>query len=68
MQHTASIAIASILTTCLASSVLAGVLVMNEYNAVGSTKWLNAGTATADGTGGVAGDLTFGRVLGNGNN
>ena len=68
MQHKASIAIASILTTCLASSVLAGGLVMNEYNAVGSTKWLNAGTATADGTGGVAGDLTFGRVLGNGNN
>ena len=68
MQHTASAAIASIVTTCLASSVLAGGLVMNEYNAVGSTKWLNAGSATADITGGYASDLTFGRVIGNQNN
>ena len=53
---------------CLASPALAGGLVMNEYGAVGSTKWLNGGTATADATGGFSEDLTFGRVIGNGNN
>jgi len=68
MHPTAFTTVASILTTCLASSVLAGGLVMNEYNAVGSTKWLNAGSATADITGGYASDLTFGRVIGNQNN
>jgi hypothetical protein len=61
------------ISVCLAittaiSPALSGGLVMNEYNAVGSTKWLNAGSATVDGTGGAAEDLTFGRVLGNGNN
>ena len=55
-------------TTCIAANALAGGLVMNEYNAVGSTKFLNGGTATADATGGSAGDLTFGRVVGNQNN
>jgi hypothetical protein len=56
------------LSTSLGTACLAGGLVMNEYCAVGSTKWLNGGTATVDATGGQAEDLTFGRVLGNGNN
>ena len=65
--HTTSIA-TSALCACICASTLAGGLVLNEYNAVGSTKFLNAGTATADVTGGFAVDLTFGRVIGNQNN
>jgi len=60
--------IALSLVLAAASQTLADGLVMNEYNAVGSTKWLKAGTAAADSTGGQAADPTFGRVLGNGNN
>ena len=56
------------LSAFIAAPSLAGGLVMNEYGAVGSTKFLNGGTATADATGGVAEDYTFGRVVGNGNN
>ena len=52
----------------LAAPAIAGGLVMNEYCAIGSTKYLNGGTAAADATGGFAEDYTFGRVLGNGNN
>ena len=52
----------------LSCPALAGGLVMNEYNAVGSTKWLNGGSATVDATGGTTEDHTFGRILGNGNN
>lgn len=65
--HATSIA-ATVLCACVTASTFAGGLVLNEYNAVGSTKWLNAGNATADATGGLASDLTFGRVLGNQNN
>jgi hypothetical protein len=43
-------------------------LVLNEYNAVSSTGWLNGGTATVDSNGGSAADTFFGRVLGNGGN
>ncbi len=52
----------------LVGPALAGGLVLNEYCAVGSTKFINGGTATADATGGQAEDQTFGRVVGNGNN
>lgn len=41
---------------------------LNEYNAVTSTGYLNAGTATTDANGGVSADPFFGRVLGNGGN
>ena len=52
----------------LSCPALAGGLVMNEYNAVGSTKWLNGGSATVDATGSTTEDHTFGRILGNRNN
>lgn len=42
------------------------VLILNEYNAVSSSKYLGGGTAEADESGGLAGDLTFGRIAGNG--
>ena len=41
-------------------------LILNEYNAVAPTKYLNGGTAAADEDGGAAADPAFGRVLGNG--
>jgi hypothetical protein len=41
-------------------------LILNEYNAVGPTKYLNDGNATTDADGGAAADPAFGRVLGNG--
>lgn len=41
-------------------------VVLNEYNAVGETLYLNGGTAAVDASGGAASDPTFGRVLGNG--
>lgn len=39
-------------------------LIVNEYNAVGSTRWLDSNTAG----GSTASDTTFGRVQGNGGN
>ena len=68
MRHQPSSIAASALSASICATTLAGGLVLNEYNAVGSTKFLNAGTATADVTGGFAVDLTFGRVIGNQNN
>ncbi len=41
-------------------------VVLNEYNAVGETIFLNGGTAGADANGGQAADPAFGRVEGNG--
>lgn len=43
-------------------------LVLNEYNAVSGSGWLNGGTAGADEDGGAASDSFFGRVQGNGGN
>jgi hypothetical protein len=50
-----------------ASSPRAAQMVLNEFNAVGPTAWLNGGDATTDSEGGAAADTTLGRVLGNGN-
>ncbi len=41
-------------------------LILNEYNAVSATNYLNGGTAAVDEDGGAAADPAFGRVLGNG--
>jgi len=41
-------------------------VILNEYNAVGSTMFLNGGNASADDDGGRASDSYFGRVQGNG--
>ncbi|MFO0945265.1 MAG: hypothetical protein U1D30_04850 [Planctomycetota bacterium] len=41
-----------------------GGLIVNEYNAVGSTRWLDSNNAA----GSTASDTTFGRVQGNGGN
>jgi hypothetical protein len=43
-------------------------LVLNEYNAVSGSGFLNGGTAGADEDGGAASDSFFGRVEGNGGN
>ncbi|MBW2385410.1 MAG: CotH kinase family protein, partial [Deltaproteobacteria bacterium] len=57
---------------CLLAALLfsapssAATLILNEYNAVSSIDWLNGGGPLMDDDGGTAGDLTFGRVLGNG--
>jgi len=41
-------------------------LILNEYNGVAATGYLNGGTATEDEDLGAAADVTLGRVLGNG--
>ena len=41
-------------------------IILNEYNAVSSTMFLNGGNALLDNEGGQASDSYFGRVLGNG--
>jgi hypothetical protein len=41
-------------------------VLLNEYNAVASDTYLNAGDEDTDGDGGAAADSYFGRVLGNG--
>ncbi|NNM30959.1 MAG: hypothetical protein HKO57_15680 [Akkermansiaceae bacterium] len=41
-------------------------VILNEYNAVSSSSFLNGGTAAADESGGTASDIHFGRVAGNG--
>ena len=41
-------------------------VILNEYNAVGATKFLNGGNASADEDGGRASDSYFGRIQGNG--
>lgn len=43
-------------------------VVLNEYNAVANSAWLNGGNAGADQDGGAAADTYFGRVPGNGGN
>lgn len=41
-------------------------IILNEYNAVSNTSFLNGGDASADDDGGRASDSYFGRVMGNG--
>jgi len=41
-------------------------LILNEYNGVASTRFLNGGTAALDEEGGQAADTHFGRIVGNG--
>lgn len=41
-------------------------IILNEYNAVSGSNFLNGGDAGADGDGGAAEDTFFGRVAGNG--
>ena len=55
-----------ILALCNVPIAFAGGLILNEYNAVDPVNWLNGGDEFADDDGGLAGDLTFGRVQGNG--
>ncbi len=47
--------------TCFAADVI-----LNEYNAVDNSMYLNGGNASADSDGGRASDCYFGRALGNG--
>jgi hypothetical protein len=49
-----------------AMPVSAAGLILNEYNAVADSNWLNGGTEFSDLNGGLAGDVTLGRVVGNG--
>ncbi len=60
----------TILIVCLilsfSGSIFGADVILNEYNAVGATKFLNGGDASADEDGGRASDSYFGRVLGNG--
>lgn len=41
-------------------------VILNEYNAVNASDYLNGGTASRDEDGGIASDSYFGRVMGNG--
>ena len=50
----------------LATAAQGAPLILNEYNAVGSTDFLNGGDPNADVDGGFASDSYFGRVAGNG--
>jgi hypothetical protein len=57
---------AVLLNFALATAVHAGGLILNEYNAVADFNWLNGGSELSDVDGGLAGDVTLGRILGNG--
>lgn len=61
-------ALLGLLILAAAPPARASPLILNEYNSVGATKYLNGGTATVDGAGNVPppADPFFGRVLGNG--
>ena len=63
--------LAKILTVCVVLSLLGGNawaadVILNEYNAVTGSEYLNGGDASADEAGGRASDSYFGRVMGNG--
>jgi hypothetical protein len=51
---------------CLGSAANAAPILVNEFNAVAATQFLNGGTAAADVDGVPTADTHFGRVLGNG--
>ena len=55
---------------CLILSFLANAfgsdIILNEYNAVGNSDFLNSGNASVDSDGGRASDSYFGRIMGNG--
>lgn len=60
-------------SSLLAATAFAADVILNEYNAVGSTRWLgNDGTAPCQGPSGADctdnGDTYFGRIMGNGGN
>jgi Lamin Tail Domain len=71
-EHLITLAAASGATTTTQSFKLTVVppsapILLNEYNAVGATNFLNGGTAIADDDGGeLSSDAHFGRVAGNG--
>ena len=54
-----SVSLALLVALCSASTALGAPLILNEYNAVGSSKFL-------DGPSGTASDVTLGRIVGNG--
>ncbi|MGE4606232.1 MAG: CotH kinase family protein, partial [Myxococcota bacterium] len=56
----------TLLSFWLAAPARADGLILNEYNAVADFNWLNGGDEFSDINGGLAGDSTFGRILGNG--
>jgi hypothetical protein len=62
--------IKKILTCCLVLSLsvyaFGADVILNEYNAVAGSMFLNGGNSSADADGGRAGDCYFGRVEGNG--
>ena len=58
---------ATLALLCTLSGLAQGAdIILNEYNAVSSSKFLNGGTSSADADGGRAADTYFGRVQGNG--
>jgi hypothetical protein len=50
----------------LPTAASAAQMILNEYNGVAPSVYLNGGTAAVDDDGGAAADVTLGRVLGNG--
>ncbi len=54
------------LLLCCAGTGFGAAVILNEYNAVSASNYLNGGTAEQDVDGGYASDSYFGRVLGNG--
>lgn len=49
-----------------AAATLGADVILNEYNAVNGSDYLNGGTASRDEDGGFASDSYFGRIMGNG--
>jgi len=54
------------LVAIFSGTVIGADVILNEYNAVGSTNFLNGGNASADADNGRASDSYLGRVMGNG--
>jgi len=65
MRRFSSFEVVCLILAC-STATFAADIILNEYNAVGPTDFLNGGNAAVDDDGGRASDVHFGRIQGNG--
>ncbi|MCX5637679.1 MAG: hypothetical protein NTX52_08310 [Planctomycetota bacterium] len=67
MRCVIRLSVICLILVCL-NSAFGAPVILNEYNAVANDQFLGGGDELADLDGGKAGDIYFGRILGNGGN